>query len=46
MTVGMLFSGFIIGFIKGWLLAVVVVSVLPAMALAGGLLREDNPEQG
>ena len=37
MTVGMLIAGFIIGFVKGWLLAVVVLAVIPALGIAGFL---------
>ena len=34
MTVVMVLAGFIIAFIKGWLMAIVTVSILPALAIA------------
>ena len=35
MGVGSLLAGFIIAFIKGWLMALVIIGSLPAIALSG-----------
>jgi ATP-binding cassette subfamily B (MDR/TAP) protein 1 len=35
MPIATLISGFIFAFITGWLMTLVIISVLPALALAG-----------
>ena len=35
MTIGTLIAGFIIAFVKGWLMAIVVATSLPALAITG-----------
>lgn len=35
MTIGMFITGFIIAFIKGWLMALVVVAAVPVIGIAG-----------
>ena len=35
MTFAMLVAGFVFAFIKGWLMALVVIATLPALAISG-----------
>ena len=37
MNVSMFFAGLAIAFIKGWLMAVVLLSTIPALIIGGGL---------
>ncbi len=37
MTVGTLISGFVFAFVTGWLMTLVLLASLPALAILGGL---------
>ena len=37
MTISMFFAGFIIAFIKGWLMTLVMLASVPVLMLGGGL---------
>lgn len=36
-TLAMFVAGFIIAFIKGWLMTLVVLAAIPAIAISGGI---------
>lgn len=37
MTIGTLISGFVFAFVTGWLMTLVLLATMPALAIAGGL---------
>lgn len=40
MAFGTLISGFVFAFISGWLMTLVLIASLPALAIAGGLFMK------